>query len=273
MELNIITSKKGTKVVTATNLHKVLGLPAHHYLRNVIKWVNDVYAFNDDVRKPEELRDFSIRKFEVSKLRDYFLTIEMARLIALTTNSAVKEDVARCLLEIEGNLPKQNQMTKDQVIAVLELTKTMGYASKQKEAEKAHHSQYKSNHEHDNKWWNYRASLLGYSAKELRTKMKEIGANYKGKNIRQMLMYIDRYEIIRMAVVDLFLALGKDKDYAKNMGDLAKYFARELKIEIWDDVNKPLLKVHSKESNVKDINLNSLGQQGILNLFTEKRSA
>ena len=169
-------------------------------------------------------------------------------------------------------------MTKDQVIAVLELTKTMGFTSKQKEAEKAHHSQFKSTHEKDNKWWNYRANLLGYSARELRAKMKEIGHNYKGKNIRQMLMYIDRYEIIRMAVMDLFIALGKTKDYAKNMGDLAKYFAKELKIEIWDDANAPVLYAQGQEASVvneakvADIGLNILGQQGILNLFTEKRA-
>ena len=278
MELNIITSKKGTKVVTATNLHKVLGLPAHYYLRNAVKWVSDVYAFSDDVRKPEEMQDYSIRTFKVSKLRDYYLTIELARLIALTTNSKVKEEVAKCLLEVEGVAPKKEKMTKEQVIAVLELTKTMGFTSKQKEAEKAHHSQFKSTNEEDNKWWNYRANLLGYSAKELRAKMKEIGHNYKGKNIRQMLMYIDRYEIIRMAVMDLFIALGKTKDYAKNMGDLAKYFAKELKIEIWDDANAPVLYANEQSANVvneakvTDIGLNILGQQGILNLFTEKKA-
>ena len=276
MELNIITSSKGTKVVTATNLHKVLGLPAHYYLRNAVKWVSDVYAFADDVRKPEEMKDYSIRTFKVSKLRDYYLTIELARLIALTTNSKVKEEVAKCLLEVEGVEPKKETMTKEQVIAVLELTKTMGFTSKQKEAEKAHHSQFKSTNEEDNKWWNYRANLLGYSAKELRGKMKEIGQNYKGKNIRQMLMYIDRYEIIRMAVMDLFIALGKTKDYAKNMGDLAKYFAKELKIEIWDDAKSPILQSQAqsqnKEAKVTDISFNILGQQGILNLFTEKKA-
>jgi len=65
--------------------------------------------------------------------------------------------------------------------------------------------------------------------------MLEIGKTYKGKNIRQMLMKLDKYEVIRMAVIDLFLALGKDEKYAKNIGDLAKFFAKELQVEIWDD--------------------------------------
>jgi len=36
-------------------------------------------------------------------------------------------------------------------------------------------------------------------------------------------------------VIDLFLALGKSTTYSKAMGDLAKGFAKEMKIEIFDD--------------------------------------
>ena len=65
--------------------------------------------------------------------------------------------------------------------------------------------------------------------------MAEIGKSYKNKSALKLLVHLDKYEIIRMAVIDLFIALGKPKKYAQGMGDLAKIFAREIKVEIWDD--------------------------------------
>ena len=56
---------------------------------------------------------------------------------------------------------------------------------------------------------------------------------------RQMLMQVDKYEMVRTAVIDLFMALGKTERYAKNLGNLAKAFARELNVEIFDDRDTP----------------------------------
>jgi len=120
-------------------------------------------------------------------------------------------------------------------MAVLELTKAMGLISCQKSVEQYHLQAYEATYGHPYRWWEYRAGLLGYTADELKAKMKDVGKSYKGKSILQMLMVVDKYEIIRMAVIDLFLALGKSENYAKNMGDLAKTFAAGMKIEIWDD--------------------------------------
>jgi len=78
--------------------------------------------------------------------------------------------------------------------------------------------------------------------------MTEIGASYKGKNMRQMLIKTDKYEMIRMAVIDLFLALGNSEGYAKDMGDLAKIFANELKVEIRDD-RRDALSLYPKNAN------------------------
>ena len=49
MDLRILTSKKGTNVVTTSNLHQALKLPDHEYTRNVSKWLSDFYAFREDV--------------------------------------------------------------------------------------------------------------------------------------------------------------------------------------------------------------------------------
>ncbi len=237
MDIQILTSKKGTNVVTTSNLHHALQLPDYQYIRNITKWLSDVYAFRDDVRKPVELKDFARRPLKLSKLQDYYISLELARLITLNSDSDVKTKYARYLLSLEEKGRDAELMSKDQVMAVIELTKVMGLMSCQQTAEKIHLQQFEENNEYNYRWWQYRAKLLGYSVSELREKMQQIGQNFQGKNLRMMLMQLDKYEIIRMAVIDLFVALGRSEAFARNMGDLAKFFARELKVEIWDDRN------------------------------------
>jgi len=235
MEIQVFQSKKGTKVVTTSNLHEALQLPTHLYNGTVKYWIQDIYDFNDEVRKPQLLKDYSEIKQTISKRKDYYISLEMARLITLNSNSPVKLVFARKLTELVKPKRASGMFSKDQVLAVLELTKVMGLISCQKSAELGHQQAKSANLGKSNEWWNYRARLLGYNVATLKAKMTEIGVSYKGKNLRQMLIKTDKYEMIRMAVIDLFLALGNSEHYAKDMGDLAKIFANELKVEIRDD--------------------------------------
>ncbi len=242
MDIQILTSKKGTQVVTASHLHSILQLPDHKYNQHVEKWLSDIYAFSDDVRRPIEMKDFAERKMELGKHRDYYISLQMARLITLNSDSVIKQKVAKYFLSMEGRPDPMEMFSKDQIMAVLEITKVMGLVSCQKKVEAHHQEKFEQRkNKNDNyEWWRYRAKLLGYSVNELKAKMAEIGKNYKGKSLRAMLMYLDKYEIIRMSVVDLFIALGRSENYAKNMGDLAKIFAKEMNIQIWDDRNSTI---------------------------------
>lgn len=109
MELKILVSKKGTKVVTATNLHRALRLPAHKYNSNVAKWLTDIYAFENGVRQAKNLKDFAQRSFQYSKLKDYFISLELAKLITLHSDSSVKQVFAKYLMAMnsdDASLPK-----------------------------------------------------------------------------------------------------------------------------------------------------------------------
>lgn len=97
MELEVLESKHGTKVVTASNLYQALGLPAHHYSANARKWLKDLYEFRDGIRRPQSLRDFAKRPRPGEPIEDFFLTLELAKLIALRTNSKQKLKYARLL--------------------------------------------------------------------------------------------------------------------------------------------------------------------------------
>ncbi|MEM9821422.1 MAG: hypothetical protein AAF985_10135 [Bacteroidota bacterium] len=268
MDLQILISKKGTKVVTATNLHSVLALPAHKYNSHVEKWLGDYYAFKDDIRQPLALRDYAERTMKHSRQKDYYLSLELAGLITLNTESAVKQKYAKWLLtQIKADKEEQQMLTKEQILAVLELTKVMGLISCQQSVERQHQKHFEKGQTYNRQWWQYRASLLGYSVGELKEKMAEIGKSYKNKSALKLLVHLDKYEIIRMAVIDLFIALGKPKKYAQGMGDLAKIFAREIKVEIWDDREAS---INFNQSNI-DMSLvndvKSLRKNGILSLW------
>ncbi len=238
MELQILVSKKGTKVVTASNLHLVLELPNQQFASNAKRWLNDLYEFRDGIRKPERLKDFAKRPAKEKVIDDYYISVELAKMITLNSKSKKKQKYAKWLLSLEDKVENAELLTKDQVLAVMELTKVMGMVSCQTATEKQHLETYEErNGGNASNWWKFRSGLLGYSSDKLKEKVKTLGKSCNGKSQRQMLMQVDRYEMIRTGIIDLFMSMGKTERYAKNLGDLAKIFANELKIEIFDDRN------------------------------------
>jgi phage anti-repressor protein len=239
MDLPIYISKKGTKVVAATELHQALQLTDHHYATNVKRWITDIYEFRDDIRRPEKLRDFANRKAKGNPiLKDYYLTVELAKLICLSSKSKVKLKYAKLLSHAETEEAESNtaRLNEEDVMKVLELTKAMSMVSCQEAAEKSHLKVYEArNGGQTANWWKYRAEVLGYSATGLRRKLMAMGKPAQGKTQRQMLLQLDAYELIRTAVIDQFMAMGKTRAFACSMGDLAKRFAKELRIEVQDD--------------------------------------
>ena len=97
MDLQVFESRFGTKVVTATNLHQALGLPVQQYGINVRRWLRDAYEFHDAIRQPQPMRDFSKRPRPNDPIEDFFITLELAKHIALRTRSKEKMKFARIL--------------------------------------------------------------------------------------------------------------------------------------------------------------------------------
>ena len=246
MDLQILVSKKGTKVVKASNLYLILGLPNKQYAIILRRWLNDVYEFKDGIRKPSSMKDFAMRPKQADDDReklvdDYYLSIEFAKLVTLNTKSKSKQKYATFLLNLEDKTNNSDLLSIDQVMAVLELAKVMGLVSCQAAAEQKHLEMYEArNNGTAANWWTFRSKVLGYSSDKLKEKMKCSGKNATGKTQRQMLMQLDKYEMVNTAVIDLFMALGKTEQYAKNLGKLAKIFAKELNVEIFDDRDSSL---------------------------------
>ena len=235
MELEVLISKKGTKVVTATNLHAALQLPRSSYSKLVKSWLQDVYEFHDGIRRPKPMVDFAKRHVDNSPVDDYYLSIELAKHITLNSPSKFKRKFANRLLALEEQVENAELLSIDQVLTVLELTKVMGLTSCQAATERGHMKRYLEDNGNAAGWWEFRSELLGYSAgstKEM-ARRRLPGASLKSQ--KDILLQLDKYETIRTGIIDLFMALGKNEQYAKNMGDLAKALATKMQIEVWDD--------------------------------------
>ncbi len=223
----------------ATELHQTLQLLDHHYGTNVRRWLHDIYQFAEGIRRPEHLSDYAKRITQESRpglLTDYYLSLELAKLIVLHSKSRVKLKIAKYLDGLAQADNTVDELDPQRVLALMELTKAMSLVSCQMAAEKRHLRLYEQRNNGDAlNWWRYRAHLLGYSNDSLRRQLGHKGIAAKGKTQRDMLLALDPQEMIRTGVFDLFMAEGKDERYARQMADLAKAFAKEMKVEVSDD--------------------------------------
>jgi phage anti-repressor protein len=237
MNLQILVSKKGTKVLKATNLYVALELPTQHYERDVKKWLTNIYEFSDGIRRPERMADYApCTKPKDAIIKDYYLSIELAKLITLSSNSKVKLKYAKQLFSLEDKHGERGVITKEQAVSIIELTKAMGLMSCQEASEEQHRRLFEEQHaDQSEDWWKHRIELLGYSVEQLKDRLREQGKDVRGKSLRQLLLELDQYEVIRGGIIDLFMALGKTERYARTMGDLSKRIAKELAIDIHDD--------------------------------------
>ena len=255
MKLEVFISKKGTKVVKATSLHAALQLPNEQYGKNVRKWLKEVYEFEDGIRRPSPLRDFAKKPSSNPVVDEYYLTVRLAKHIALNSNSKVKQKFANQLRQLQNEkIEPEKAITTNEVAEVIDIARKMSSVAYQAHTERLHMDFYKSKNGTPVNWWQYRERLMGYSEdfwKDGALSTKELA---KGLSQRELLINVDKYETIRAGVVDYYMAMGKDEQEARRLGDLAKMFAEKLGLEILDDRNdtKPVAS-KQREARVRDL--------------------
>ena len=113
---------------------------------------------------------------EQQVLEDYYLSIEMAKHIALHSRSKVKMKYARRLQELLDEEGGGHPLAKEGLQELISLTKTLCMRSSQEHAEQRHLEAYRSRNSGSSaNWWLYRAHAMGYSALSLRQQMSEAG--------------------------------------------------------------------------------------------------
>lgn len=237
MEPTIYVSKKGTKVVKSTELHRALQLTDHHYATNVRRWLQDIYEFQDGIRRPQGMKDYAkCPKRSDSLLVDYYLSTELAKLITLASRSKVKLKVARFLSLEAEEIDRPEALSYQDVLSLVELIKAMSFRSCQLAAE-AFHKQVFHNREGQEGFWNaYRTQVIGYKKEDLRKKLLQHKQCPSDRaSLRELMVLWDPTELIRVAVIDHYAGQGKHLSYAQAMGKVAKELAAQLQIELVDD--------------------------------------
>lgn len=237
MELPILTSKKGTKVIKSTVLHRALGLNDAHYQKNIKRWLSDIYQFGGEIRKPAGMTDYALSKQNIgSLLKEYYFSIEFARLVALASRSKVKQAIANKLAREEEAYPQSVKLDADQMIKLLEQVKAMSRISCQLKAEDRHAQAYGRREGSMGYWNHYRAEMIGFRKEDVGQSLKESGINYpKRASLRDLIMRYDAQQLIRIGLIDYYASLGHPLAYAQEIGRIGYHLAQQMQMEVVDD--------------------------------------
>lgn len=244
MDLLILTSKKGTRVVKSTQLHRVLGFKDEHYADHVKRWLSDIYQFNDGIRKPQAMTDFARAATAAdSLLKEYYFSLEMARLVTLSSRSKVKEAIANKLFREESAYPQQVRLNTEAMLRLVEQTKAMTRFSCQLAAEERHQATYARRRGGDTAYWHtYRQEIIGASKEALLADLVAKGIQLgRQTSLRGVLLRKDAMELVRIGLIDLYAAQGHPLAYALEIGRIGKRLAEQMQLEVVDDRQGELL--------------------------------
>lgn len=217
--IQLTTTAKGNAAVLASELHARLGVktPLRTWFPRMVKHGfeegPDFYRLNKNVR--------SANGMEKEKF-DWIMTLDMGKEVALLSNTDAGKAIRRYLIQQDQKVQTGALLSHSQLAVLMDLVSVAGFASMRHQCERMHYDRWGQTAT----WWTHRAKVLGYSPATLKTQMRAIGRKYK--NQEQALATLEPNELVRVAVVDLFIGLGKSTEYALNMGEAAKLFAQRM---------------------------------------------
>lgn len=259
--IQIYHSKKGTPFVLASDLHQELeiGTPLSKWFPRMIE-----YGFTQDVDYYQFDKKVALVQGGFTISYDWSVHIEMAKHIAMIQRSPKGKAMREYLLDLDRKRNDGELLTREQIIALIEITSVMGLFSMQTYLEKEHFDVFVLNNK-PNLWWSHRAWLFGFTTKDLKEMVEALGKKYR--NQRQALFHVDKYELVNMATVDLFIAMGKSQQYAVNIGHTAEELAKTMGIQIYNDKDMPLNFTTDRQKTMIDQIKNRKQKQNLLDKF------
>lgn len=218
----------GNKYASAKDLHTYLGIK-----ERFSTWIK-LSIKNTETKEDKDFIVYKQQSTGGRPLLDYLLTKNAALKVVLQSRVKKSMELADILIEIWEQKQKGESFEIKEIHALIDLSKSMTLVSIQQKVEKKHFAIYNDKYT----WYAYRAEILGYSTTDLIEAMRKV--NKKHKSIRKSLVKLDANELIRTGIIDFFMALGKNKGYAVNAGNLCKKFASEMHLgnQIWDDTKE-----------------------------------
>ncbi len=247
MKPEFLVSKKGTVVITASQLWELMGGKEDRFESAVSHWLSDVYEFDEVIRKPLRNTDYGLRnsvREMVNRVDDYYLTLSLAKQIVLRSNFNHKMELAKRIRAKEVNSGLRKNFSSEEIVEIFHLSKAMTDETFQLKSEERHLDLYKKRKGNSAYWWKYRAEVLGITVGRIKKWMGRRGEMVHGKSGREIIKSHDGYELVRIGVIDYLIAQGKHWHYARQAGDLAKLFIKEMEalpapaMEGFPDINR-----------------------------------
>ncbi|MFN5577745.1 MAG: hypothetical protein ACK5BH_15765 [Bacteroidota bacterium] len=230
-EFNLYKSRKGSYAVTASELHDLLDFNPGMFTIHIKRWLKDSYIFDNDIRRPIVLKDFSVRlRSEQKGVTDYFLSLPLAKQIVLHSGAKNKMEIARKIMKYESEAVV---LKEKEVLNILRLVRIMSRTSYQELAEKMHFA-YFERQNNTMEWEDYRTDMINNHA-SLAHKLSVQWNKKTAESVRKKCLSQQPNELIRIAVMDFLMSKGKSVLYASKMAGLAKDFADEWEISIYED--------------------------------------
>jgi|GEM_PF-6192858 len=264
---------------SSRELHQLFGKAIKNYARDVKKWFNTEYLFQDkkELTKPVAGYDYILvnKKSHSSPLRsgdsqsvsrvtqegqfaeEFMIRLELVKLITLDTSSRVKKKFVQWLLSLEQRVDRHELISPDLLFGLLELAKLCTYMDRQIQYYNEHKQFFQAQVE-DNRYYEFdtwRNALLKISNAST-IKMQYKSAARIGNLItkREQENSINPYQGIRDAIFDFLKMQYNQIDYffpesTEKSLNLANITERILKIV--NDDRRPDIKPRGYEPSLQ----------------------
>lgn len=169
---------------------------------------------------------------------DYLLTLDTAKEIAMIQRTPQGKEIREYLVSLSNKKDDGELLTHPELISLIEIMRASGIADFRSIAKSKHIEKYIPENP---KGKDYaianiqRNTICGIDKKEIEIKLAQIGKKFK--TIEKGIIQVDKYDLIRIAVIDVMLHFGKSETYAKNVANLAKTLAQTDKSIVFDRAN------------------------------------
>jgi len=214
--------------VSARELHKVLEVRERFSV-----WFKRVVDFGFDKGSDFNLyTDLQVQKegnrTVKRNVQDYWLTVQMGKEVAMISKTTKSREVRKYLISLSNKREQGLLYSGTEVINLLDMVMASQFAEFRDKARKNHLSAYIP-HEPKNKDFASaqleRNNVCGIDKIELEKRLNT--QNIKYVSVEKCLIKIDKFELIRISVIDCMIHFGKSKEYAVNIGNFAKDLAKQ----------------------------------------------
>jgi phage anti-repressor protein len=161
------------------------------------------------------------------ELQDFWLTLDMAKEVAMISKAPKSKEVRKYLISLSDKKDSGELLSQSEVLHLIDLVKCCFVEEFRKLAKEKHLGlylpKYKTRESHI-KANEIRNEVCQIDFEQIKKRLSLISAKAP-KSKEAGLIQVDKYELIKIAIIDCMLAFGKSEKVAKNLGKFAKELA------------------------------------------------